>query len=77
MTERQLREVENRVYRYSHLMEGALTRLAEMATDILGYEVHADICGGGEIEFRPLDRYGYVEDMECIRMDDILAELNR
>lgn len=77
MTERQLREAENKVLHYSNLMLGALGHLGQMATDILGYEVVADICNGSEIEFRPLDSYGVADALVCISMEDILAELNR
>lgn len=63
-TERQLRVLENRCYKYSTELLGALSDLSKAVTEILGYEVVADLCGGEEIEFRPISNEGYVDDYE-------------
>ena len=74
-TERQIRALENRCYKYSTELLGALGDLSKAATEILGYEVLADLCPGEEIEFRPISNEGYVDVFECITMEDIISKI--
>lgn len=75
MTENKLRILENRVYNKLSDMQSNLEELAKAASEILGFEVIADICNGSEIEFRTRNDRGYVEDSSCIRMEDVIRKL--
>ena len=75
MTEKQLRKIKDRIYRLSSDLTGELERLSSVATDILGYEVIADLCSGGEIEFRSTNKEGYVDVFSNIRFEDVIKRL--
>lgn len=75
MTKRQIKAAEDRCYRMAAELTGALEKLSSMASEVLGYDVRADLCGGGEIEFRTVDGCGYVDDYCCIRMEEVLNKL--
>lgn len=66
-----LRDMENKVYKYSRLLGSALAALGEAASNVLGYEVVADLCNGHEIEFRRLEKDGLPDSYDTIRMEDI------
>lgn len=57
----------------SSKLSGALGALGEIASELYGENLHADLCGGGEIEFRHEDEFGYVDDMDCVRVEDIIS----
>ena len=75
MTEKQLRHLEDEVYKFSSRLVDALGALASVASEILGYDVAADICNGDEIEFRKTSEDGYVDTDSCIRMEDVIKKL--
>ena len=76
MTEKKLRKLEDRCYRISSELSGALANLSSAASEVLGYDVIADLCGGGEIEFRMIDQYDVPDDFSCIRIEDVINKLN-
>ena len=76
MTKKQLLRQQSRCLEYSYKMFGALEVLSQLASTVLGYEVKADMCNGGEIEFRRLDEFNYVDCNSTIRMEDVLKKLN-
>ena len=75
VTEKQIRKIEDKVYKLSSDLTAELEKLSSIATDILGYDVVSDICNGSEIEFRTIDKCGYVDDYECIRIEDVINKL--
>lgn len=62
MTENQFRRQINRVLSLNNELIGALGRLGTMASEVLGSEYVADLCEGGEIEFRPIEEDGVADD---------------
>jgi len=75
MTEKKLKSLERKCYEAESKLNHALADLANAASEILGFEVIADICNGSEIEFRQVDKFGSVDDFDCIRMEGILSKL--
>ena len=75
MTEKQLRKIESKIYGLSADLTAELEKLSSVATDILGYDVVADICNGSEIEFRTTNDRGFVDDFSCIRLEDVINKL--
>ena len=67
----ELRRAERRVFNASNRLSAALEELSNIATEIYGEDLQADLCGGGEIEFRRRGRDGYVDDYDCVRIEDI------
>lgn len=76
MTKKQLLRQQSRCLEYSNKMFGALEVLSQLASTVLEYEVRADICNGGEIEFRRVDEFNYVDSNCTIRIEDVLKRLN-
>ena len=69
-------KVEQDCYDAETRLNGRLLALSSLASQALGYPVHADICGGGEIEFRRCDEYGHnINDFSTIRMEEVLGRL--
>lgn len=60
---------------YSNSLTGALGTLASMASEVLGYEVVADICNGNEIEFRTIINDSVANNDVAIRIEDIIDKL--
>ena len=54
-----------------------LQDLGQIATEIYGEDLYADICAGNEIEFRALDDDGFVDSSSTIRIEDILNINNK
>ena len=75
MTEKQIRRLEDNVYKFSSRLNGALQILGSKVSEILGYEVKADICNGEEIEFRKVSEDGYVDSDSCIRIEEVTKKL--
>lgn len=75
MTEKQIRRLEDNVYKFSSRLNGALEILGSKVSEILGYEVKVDICNGEEIEFRKMSEDGYVDADSCIRMEEVIKKL--
>jgi hypothetical protein len=71
----ELRRAINRVLDLSSRLSGALAELSDIATEIYGEDLQADLCGGGEIEFRRRDESGYFDALDCVRIEDIEKRL--
>lgn len=76
MTERQLRRLEENCLNNANRLSSSLQLLAAAASEILGYEVVADIYEGEEIEFRRVAEDGVADAFSCIRMEEIIEQLN-
>lgn len=74
-TVKQLSIIEQRIYKCSSELTGELEILGNIASEILGFEVIADICGGAEIEFRKVGKDGFYDAFSCIRMEDLMVKL--
>jgi len=76
MTQRaELRRAVNRVLSLENRLSGALAQLADIATEIYGEDLQADLCGGSEIEFRRRGDDGYFDALDCVRLEDIESRL--
>ena len=53
----------------------ALQELSRTASDVLGEDVIADICVGGEIEFRHVDECGAADEYDTILLEDIIERI--
>ena len=74
--ERELRTIVNRINRLSGELTMELRNLSDLASEIYGETIVADLCSGSEIEFRRV--YGseeIVDDYDCIRMEKILDKI--
>ena len=67
----ELRRAESRVLDAANRLSAALGELSDIATEIYGEDIQADLCGGGEIEFRRKDKDGYFDALDCGRFEDI------
>ena len=67
----ELRRAERRVFNASNRLSAALEELSNIATEIYGEDLQADLCGGGEIEFRRRGLDGYVDDYDYVKIEDI------
>ena len=76
MTERQLRRLEENCLNIANRLSCSLQLLSSAASEILGYEVEAEICGGHEIELRRVAEDGVADAFSCIRMEEIIDRLN-
>ena len=56
-------------------LQSALGQLGAAASEILGYEVVADICNGNEIEFREVGDNGVEDAFSCIRIEEIIDKI--
>ena len=75
MTERKLKLLEYKCYDAEARLNEALSDLAIAASEVLGFDVNADICTGNEIEFRRVDEFGLTDAESFIYMEDILSKL--
>ena len=71
----ELRRTLNRVLNLENKLSGALAQLSDIATEIYGEDLQADLCGGSEIEFRRRDESGYFDALDCVRIEDIEERL--
>ena len=67
----ELRRAERRVLDAANRLSAALGELSNIATEIYGEDLQADLCGGGEIEFRRRNDDGYFDAFDCVRFEDI------
>ena len=67
----QLKKAEEKVLDASTKLSFALGHLSSIASEIYGEELQADLCNGDEIEFRRIDEHGFVDDFDCIRIEDL------
>lgn len=77
VTKKQLLAAESAVLTTAAQLSYKLGRLSNLATDALGFNVQADLCGGGEIEFRCVDDRGYVDAFSTITMEDIIRKIEK
>jgi len=77
VTVKQLKLIEKRIYLYEKYLSSALNQLSSAASEIMGRELHADICNGGEIEIREIDAHGFIDDFSCIRMEELINKLSQ
>ena len=77
MDKNKLIKLQNKCFSCECALNKALSNLATAASEVLGYEVVADLCGGSEIEFRTITDNGVADSNSCIRIEDVLAELKK
>ena len=75
ITKKKILRAEQLCYNYSNSLTSALEVLASMASEVLGYEVVADICNGNEIEFRTIINDSVANNDVAIRIGDIIGKL--
>lgn len=75
ITKKKILRAEQLCYNYSNSLTSALEVLASMASEVLGYEVVADICNGNEIEFRTIINDSVANNDVAIRIGDIIDKL--
>lgn len=68
-------DLEKKVLDASGRLESALGELGAAASEILGYEVVADICNGEEIEIREVCDNGVADAFSCIKIEDIIDKI--
>lgn len=74
MTDKQIINLNNKVLSLNIDLSSKLQELARAASKRLGYDVVADLCNGGEIEFRRIMDDGVSDADSCILLEDILAQ---
>lgn len=74
MADKQLIKLSNKVLSLSVDLTSKLQELARVASERLGYDVVADLCNGGEIEFRRIIDNGVPDADSCILLEDILTQ---
>ena len=74
MADKQIIKLSNKVLSLSVDLTSKLQELARVASERLGYDVVADICNGGEIEFRRIMDDGVPDTDSCILLEDILTQ---
>ena len=62
----ELQRAIRRVLDLDNKLSGALAQLSDIATEIYGEDLQADICEGSEIEFRRRGDDGYFDSFDCI-----------
>ncbi len=72
MTDHCIKMLNNMCLRLSNRLSNKLQELAHAASERLGYDVVADLCKGGEIEFRRIMEDGVPDSNSCILIGDIL-----
>lgn len=77
MTEKKLMKLNDKVIEAENKLNSALSDLAIAASEVLGCEVTACLCNGGEIEMRTVDNSGYIDADSTIRLEDVISELKR
>ena len=71
----ELRRAERRVLDAANRLSAALGTLSNIATEIYGEDLQADLCGGSEIEFRRIGSDGYFDALDCVRIEEIEKRL--
>lgn len=75
ITVKELCRIENKVYDLSASLTAQLEILGKAASEILGYQVVADLCNGEEIEFRIVEKEDIADSNSCIRMEEVIDKL--
>lgn len=68
---------ERKVLDAGNKLSAALEELSILVSDLTGEAITAEFCGGGEIEYRHGRDSEDIDDMECMRTDDILEIFER
>ena len=68
-----LKKLEANVLTASAQLSVALGKLSSVASEIYGEELNADLCAGGEIEYRTVDSNGYIDSFVTLRLEDIAS----
>ena len=76
MTVKELCRIESKVYELSSSLIAQLGILGKAASEILGYQVAADLCNGSEIEFRTVEKDDIADSNSCIRMEEVINKLS-
>lgn len=71
-TKKELLNSYNHISKLNDELITELGKLGSIASDILGYEVVADLCNGNEIEFRKMMPDGRPDHKDSIRIEGIL-----
>lgn len=66
-----LRSAYGKVESAVNSLESAQQELGRVASDLAGMELMADVCGGGEIEFRTVMPDGTPDDLVRLRVEDV------
>jgi hypothetical protein len=74
MRDKQIINLNNKALSLSIELSNKLQELARAASERLGYDVVADLCNGGEIEFRRVMEDGVPDTDSCLLLDDILTQ---
>lgn len=74
MTDKQIINLNNKVLSLSIKLSSKLQELSHAASARLGYDIAADLCNGGEIEFRRVMDDGVPDANSRILLEDILAQ---
>ena len=75
MTKKKILSLEKKALDTFIQLQSALGQLGAAASDILGYEVVADLCNGEEIEFREVCDNGVADTFSCIRIEEIIDKI--
>ena len=59
----------------SNELSHQLGYLGKLASEALGYDVVADYCHGGEIEFRRVMEDGVADSDDTVRLEEILSKI--
>lgn len=74
MTDRQIKRLYDVVLSIEIELSSALQKLGLAVSERLGKDVIADLCNGGEIEFREILEDGTPDAMSCIMLEDVLKQ---
>lgn len=74
-SKKKILDLEKKVLDASAHLDSALGQLGAAASEILGYEVVADICNGDEIEFREVGDNGVEDAFSCIRIEEVIDKI--
>ena len=76
VTKSKLIRKQNQVLSFFNQTQGALEELSILASEAYGEELKADLCNGGEIEFRTSDDPDGLNGDSLIRLEDVINRLN-
>jgi hypothetical protein len=71
----ELRRTVRRVFELENRLSLELSNLSSIASEIYGEDLQADLCNGGEIEFRRRGDDGYFDALDCVRLEEIEERL--
>lgn len=74
MTDYYIKILHSICLRLSKRLSNKLQELSLAASERLGYDVVADLCKGGEIEFRRISEDGVPDASSCILIEDVLTK---